>query len=85
MARLSKAGERVACHLGMDGDSFEEDYRYQPGRWTKPVYAIGNRYWSAGAAPPKHVHGTLHDFDEPWRRVVSSYDGKTVLWTNGED
>ena len=79
MPRLTTAGRKIAEHLGLDGDTFEEDYRYQSTRWTKPVYAIGNDYWCAGPKPAKATM-EAYDFDEPWERVVSSFDGTSVLW-----
>ncbi len=83
MTKLTKTGYAVAAHLGLDGDTFEDNYRYQPTRWTKPVYSIGNTYWSSGANPPRNILSRHDDFDD-WTKVISSYDKKTVLWVAGE-
>ncbi len=83
MQKTTKIGYAIAAHLGMDGDDFESQYRYQPTRWTKPVYAIGNDYWSAGSKPPNPTQGRRSDFE--WQKVVSAYDRETVLWLSAED
>jgi hypothetical protein len=76
MARLSKAAIDIANHIGCDADDME-DYRYQATRTNRPVYSFDADYWSAGGAkPPTHQDG----WDMEWEKVVSSYDGKTVLW-----
>ena len=82
MTRTTKSGHAIAAHLGMDGDDFEEN-RYQPTRYKKPVYTIGNDYWSAGATPPKHTQG--RDFLGVWKPVISDHDKTTKLWLAGED
>lgn len=82
--RTTKGGYSIASHLGMDGDSFEDDYRYQSTRWTRPVYAIDDAYWCAGPKPAAPIQGGLN---LKWTRLVSSYDKATVLWraTESED
>lgn len=77
MARPPKAAIDIANHLGMDVDDMEDNYRYQPTRYTRPVYLFDSDYWSAGPTPPRYTQGRC---DLKWRRVVSSYDKKTLLW-----
>lgn len=67
---------QVAEHLGHDIADIEE---YQPGMWTRRVYAgfDCNRYWSAGGnAPPRNRNGT----SIVWQRVPSNYPGNPCLW-----
>lgn len=81
MAKTTKAGYAIAAHLGMDGDSFEDDYRYQSSRFTKPVYSVGDDLWGAGATPPKHIERP--DWYE-FEKVTSTYDGTTLWRCQGE-
>lgn len=77
MARPPKAAVDVANHLMLDAADMEDDYRYQPTRYTKPVYAFDAEYYSAGATPPRYNAGRC---DLKWERVTSSYDPKVTLW-----
>lgn len=70
---------QIAEHFGCDINDIRP-YDYQPGRWTRKVFAgmDGNRYWSAGGAtPPRHRDG---DDDLVWRRVKSNWQGNPDLW-----
>lgn len=44
---MKSAKEALATHLGMDTAELTE-YRYQPGRFTKTVYAVADSYYCAG-------------------------------------
>ncbi len=74
MARTTKAGTAVAYHLGLDYADME-DNRYQSTRYSRPVYTVDDDYWSAGPTPPTSAYR-----GETWVKVISSFDGKTVLW-----
>ncbi len=65
---------RIAEHLGWDSADVI-DYNYQPGRFSTPVYSLGNsnQYWAG--SKPKDRDGMMTN----WVPVVSSYDGST-LW-----
>jgi hypothetical protein len=66
-------------HFGSDVADIR-DYDYQPGQWSRKVYAgfDGNRYWSAGGRkPPKHRDG---DDNLTWRQVPSNYPNSPPLW-----
>lgn len=70
---------QIAEHFGCDVADIR-DYDYQPGFWTRKVYAgmDGNRYWSANCkTPPKHRDG---DDSLVWRQVPSSLAGNPPLW-----
>lgn len=79
--RTIKTGLVIADHLMEDAETFEDACRYQAGRWTRPVYAVGSEYWSAGPTPPKPTNGPD---GLKWEKVVSRQDGKTVLWRGTE-
>lgn len=70
-----RAYEKIAAHLGEDRDTVKT-YRYQPTRWTRPVFNVWDGYWCAGLVPAKPMNGENLN----WQKVISSYDRKTVLW-----
>ena len=77
--RSKSAAIQIAEHFGCDVADIR-DYDYQPGHWSRKVYAgmDGNRYWAgAGAKPPKH-----RDMDGGivWRQVDSNWRGNAPLW-----
>ena len=74
-----KIAMQIAEHFGCDVADIR-DYDYQPGMWTRKVYAgmDGNRYWSAGGnKPPRHRDG---DDALVWVRVPSHWKGNPDLW-----
>ena len=75
---------QIAEHFGWDVADVR-DYHYQPGTFSKRVYAgmDGNMYWSAGKLPPRE-RGVLHQ-TMVWRRVESNYPGNGVLWVASSD
>lgn len=75
---------QIAEHFGCDVADIR-DYEYQPGTWTRKVYAgfDGNSYWSAGGkTPPRHreVPGGI-----VWRRVFSNFPNNGPLWWGVSD
>jgi hypothetical protein len=70
------AAEKVANHLSADIETVK-DHRYQPTYYSTPVFLLGDDRWGAGARPPKNRYS---DDTEVWEKVISVYDGKTVLW-----
>lgn len=66
----------IAEHFGTDSD-YVRDNEYQHGRYSKPIYSLSdNEYWAAGATKPRDPDGLLTD----WKKVISQYDGKSILW-----
>lgn len=39
--------------------------------------------WCAGPKPAEYIGTPFFNEDEPWTKVVSDYDRKTILWCNG--
>lgn len=79
MAKSKSAAIQIAEHFGADVADIRE-YNYQPGHWSRPVFAgfDGNRYWAgAGSKPSKHRDG---DDDLLWEQVPSSWAGNPPLW-----
>jgi hypothetical protein len=50
----------IASTFGIDVSGFEADYRYQPTRTTRAIYAIGDGYYAVGKSAPKDEVGN------PW-------------------
>lgn len=69
---------QISEHFGWDIEEIK-DYEYQPGRWTRKVYAgfDGNRYWSAGKTAPRLRDGVS---EIAWRQEPSSWPGNPDLW-----
>lgn len=76
MSRPTKSAYAIAAHLGMDGDDFEH-YRYQSTRYSRPVYAVDDALWSAGAKPPTDAYPPAARYE--WKEVRSTFDG-CRLW-----
>lgn len=56
-----------------------EDYRYQPTRTARAIYAIGDSYFAVGKRPPKDVVG------ESWQKWPDQFWAEkygTVLWVS---
>jgi hypothetical protein len=65
----------IAATLGLNIADLG-DYRYQPTRTTRPIYAIGNIYVAAGHKPPKDNVGAKWEEhqDQFWT------NGQTTVW-----
>jgi hypothetical protein len=65
----------IAATLGLDMAELE-DYRYQPTRTKRPIYAIGDVYVATGLKPPKE------DVGAPWQQHPDQFwaNGKTTIW-----
>lgn len=74
---------QIAEHFGCDVADIR-DHNYQPGLWTRKVYAgmDGNRYWSADCkTPPKRRDERYFAHDGlVWRQVPSNFPGNPPLW-----
>ena len=76
--KSKRAAMQIAEHFGCDVADIR-DYDYQPGRWSRKVYAgfDGNRYWAgAGKTAPKHSD----DNSISWKQVPSNWLGNPPLW-----
>jgi hypothetical protein len=70
---------QIAEHFGCDVADIR-DYEYQPGTWSRKVYAgmDGNRYWSTGGTkPPRYCD---EEGGITWRSVKSNWPGNPDLW-----
>lgn len=65
----------LAEHFGWDVTDVR-DSEYQPGRFTRKVYTLGNDYYSAGAKPPIDSDG----FIVFARSFPSAYDPTVTIW-----
>ena len=67
----------IASTFGLDVSELA-DYRYQPTRTTRPIYAIGDIYVASGLKPPKD------DVGEPWKEHSDQFwaKGKTKVWVS---
>lgn len=65
-----KSNEALAMHLGWDVSELK-DYRYQPGRTSKAVYAIGNDYMCATKGKDKPA--THEGIDFQWKEVPDNH------------
>jgi hypothetical protein len=65
----------IAATLGLDIADLG-DYRYQPTKTTRPIYAIGDIYVAAGHKPPKD------DVGSKWEEHKDQFwaNGKTTVW-----
>lgn len=67
----------IASTFGMDSAGFEGDYRYQPTRTSRAIYAIGDDYFAVGKTAPKDEVG------QPWIKhqdQVFAQQYGTTLW-----
>jgi len=64
--RIKSKREAFATHYGLDyADT--EDYRYQYGRTTQPVWVVNDKYITVskvGQAPAKHRNGIEWNWEE---------------------
>lgn len=58
---MKSSKEALATHLGMDMSDLS-DYNYQPGRFTRAVYAVDDNYYCAVK--------TFNDLPKPTRKSV---------------
>jgi hypothetical protein len=65
----------IASTLGLEISELD-DYRYQPTRTSRPIYAIYDFYIASGIKPPKDVVG------QPWEKYPDQFwaTDKTVIW-----
>jgi len=65
----------IAATFGLDIAELG-DYRYQPTRTTRSIYAIGDIYVAAGRKPPKDDVGAKWEEhkDQFWTK------GQTTIW-----
>lgn len=78
MTKRKSIAMQIAEHFSCDVADIRE-YDYQPGLWTRKVYAgmDGNKYWSAGGdKPPRHREGG----EIVWTKVPSNWPGNGHLW-----
>jgi hypothetical protein len=66
----------IAATFGWDVRDVS-DYRYQPTRTSRAIYAIGDSYFAVGKTPPGD------DLGEPWEPHSDQFwatKAATVLW-----
>lgn len=66
----------LAATFGMDVAEIR-DYRYQPGKYKKAIYAIGNDYFCVSRTKPKEPEGII------WSKHNDQFftePKNTVLW-----
>lgn len=66
---IKSAKNALASHFGWDISEMK-DYEYQHGRFTKPVFAVGDEYWCASTDDkklPKSADGLGVEFK--WEEV----------------
>jgi hypothetical protein len=68
---------KIAEHFGTDEESVRE-CEYQPGRFSKAIFAIGDEYWCAVSEPARYNRRIFSRFG--WIQIISAYDHKTILW-----
>ena len=66
----------IAEHLLMDSAEVYE-YRYHYGLTRRPIYAIGEQYYTTGRTMPTDFSNRLR-----WRRVAGM--GSTYVWEGSE-
>ena len=78
--RRKSTAEKLAEHFS-DDVAHVREYSYQPGRYTSPVYSLGDDLWAAGERPPKYKGpGADAEQQEKWKLVKSSFDPNVKLW-----
>ena len=73
---MASACKVLAGTFSCDTNDIKE-YRYQSGKTTRPIYAIGSKYFAIGKTKPKD------DMGGEWKQNKDQFFAKksgTILW-----
>lgn len=80
MANRTRPATVIAETFSLDVADVRE-YRYQPGQTKQAIYAIGERYFTVSATPPKDKEYSWKQASDQW----SAQRHNTILWEAGTE